>query len=123
MPEGLEGLLSGVTLCPEAQANEGTCGPESLIGETTVSAGVGSDPVSVNGGKVYITEHYAGAPFGLSIVNPVKAGPFDLEHDTSNPAQDPPCDCVVVRAKIEVNPATAELTSPPTRRARTRSPI
>jgi hypothetical protein len=109
-PPGLSGLLSGVKLCPEAQANEGTCGPESLIGETTVSAGVGSDPVSVKGGKVYITEKYAGAPFGLSIVNPVKAGPFDLEHDTSNPNQNPPCDCVVVRAKVEVDPTTAALT-------------
>jgi hypothetical protein len=110
MPAGLSGLLSGVKLCPEAQANEGTCGPESLIGETTVSAGVGSDPVSVKGGRVYITEKYAGAPFGLSIVNPVKAGPFDLEHDTSNPSQQPPCDCVVVRAKVEVDPHTAALT-------------
>jgi hypothetical protein len=110
MPPGLSGLLSGVKLCPETQANEGTCGPESLIGETTVSAGVGSDPVSVKGGRVYITEKYAGAPFGLSVVNPVKAGPFDLERDTSNPAQNPPCDCVVVRAKIEVDPHTAALT-------------
>jgi hypothetical protein len=110
MPAGLSGLLSNVKLCPEAQANEGTCGPESLIGETTVSAGVGSDPVSVTGGKVYITEHYAGAPFGLSIVNPVKAGPFDLEHDTSSPNNQPPCDCVVVRAKIDVDPSTAALT-------------
>jgi hypothetical protein len=110
MPPGLSGLLSGVKLCPEAQANEGTCGPESLIGETIVSAGVGSDPVSVKGGRVYITEKYAGAPFGLSVVNPVKAGPFDLERDTSNPAQNPPCDCVVVRAKIEVDPITAALT-------------
>jgi hypothetical protein len=110
MPPGVSGLLSGVKLCPEAQANEGTCGPESLIGETTVSAGVGSDPVSVVGGKVYITEHYAGSPFGLSIVNPVKTGPFDLEHDTSNPAQQPACDCVVVRARIAVDPTTAALT-------------
>jgi hypothetical protein len=110
-PAGLSGLLSGVTLCPEAQANEGTCGPESLIGETTVAAGVGNDPVSVKGGKVYITEKYDGAPFGLSIVNPVKAGPFDLEHDTSKPATNmPSCDCVIVRAKIEVNPSTAALT-------------
>ena len=109
-PPGLSGILAGVQLCPEAQANEGTCGPESLIGETTVAAGVGSDPVSVKGGKVYLTEKYAGAPFGLSIVNPVKAGPFDLEHDTSNPAQQPACDCVVVRATIEVDPTTAALT-------------
>jgi hypothetical protein len=110
MPAGLEGLLSSVKLCAEAQANAGSCGPESLIGETTVSAGVGSDPVSVKGGRVYITGPYSGAPFGLSIVNPVKAGPFDLEHDTSNPAQNPACDCVVVRARIEVDPRTAELT-------------
>jgi hypothetical protein len=110
MPPGLSGILTGIPLCPEAQANEGTCPAASQIGETTVSAGVGSDPVTVQGGKVYITESYEGAPFGLAIVNPVKAGPFDLEHDTSNSAQQPPCDCVVVRARIEVNPYTAQLT-------------
>ncbi len=110
MPPGLSGLLSGVTLCPEALANEGKCGEESEIGETTVAAGVGPDPVSVRGGKVYITEKYHGAPFGLSIVDPVKAGPFDLEHDTSNPAYQPACDCIVVRARIEVDPTTAALT-------------
>jgi hypothetical protein len=110
MPPGVSGILTGVPLCPEAQANQGSCPEASKIGETTVAAGVGSDPVSVKGGKVYLTEKYAGAPFGLSIVNPVKAGPFDLEHDTSNPNQDPACDCIVVRARIEVNPITAALT-------------
>jgi hypothetical protein len=110
LPPGLSGLLTGIKLCPEAQANAGTCGPESLIGETTVSAGVGSDPVSVEGGKVYLTEKYHGAPFGLSVVDPVKAGPFDLERDTANPNQDPACDCIVVRAKIEIDPLTAALT-------------
>jgi hypothetical protein len=110
MPAGLEGVLSGVQLCPNAQAEAGTCGPGSLIGETTVSAGIGANPVSVTGGKVYLTGEYAGAPFGLSIVNPVKAGPFDLEHDTSNPSQQPACDCIVVRARIEVDPLTSALT-------------
>jgi hypothetical protein len=110
MPAGLEGILTGIPLCSEAEANEGTCPEASKIGETTVSAGVGNDPVSVKGGKVYLTEKYAGAPFGLSIVNPAKAGPFDLEHDTASPANQPPCDCLVVRARIEVNPLTAELT-------------
>ena len=109
-PPGLSGLLSSVTLCAEPQADEGTCPASSEIGETTVSAGVGSDPVSVTGGKVYITGPYDGAPFGLSIVNPVKAGPFNLEHDTSNPAQDPPCECLVVRGRVEVDPHTAALT-------------
>jgi hypothetical protein len=107
MPEGLSGLLAGVELCPEPKANQGLCGPNSLIGETTVSVGLGGDPFTVTGGKVYITGPYKGAPFGLSIVNPAKAGPYDLAHTQAN---HPPCDCVLVRAKIQVNPITAALT-------------
>jgi DNA-binding beta-propeller fold protein YncE len=111
MPPGLSGLLTGVELCPEPQADEGLCGPNSLIGETTVAVGVGNDPFSVKGGRVYLTGPYRGAPFGLSIVNPAKAGPFDVERDTSKPTTNmPTCDCVVVRAKIEVDPITTDLT-------------
>jgi hypothetical protein len=97
MPEGLSGVLNGVPLCPEALANSGRCSSASQIGQTIVSVGIGGDPYTVTGGKVFLTEGYKGAPFGLSIVNPAKAGPFDLGK-------------VIVRAKIEVDLLTAALT-------------
>ena len=40
-------------------------------------------------------------------MNPAKAGPYDLAHTQAN---HPACDCVLVRAKIQVNPITAALT-------------
>ena len=97
MPPGLSGVLTGVLLCGEAQADAGTCPAASLVGETTVSVGLGSDPFTVKGGQVFLTGPYKGAPFGLSIVNPAVAGPFNLGK-------------VIVRAKLEIDPHTAAVT-------------
>jgi hypothetical protein len=96
-PPGLLGKIAGVPRCGEAEANAGTCSSASQIGTTTVSAGSGTDPYTITGGRVYLTGAYDGRPFGLSVVVPAVAGPFNLGN-------------VVVRAAIAVNPATAALT-------------
>jgi hypothetical protein len=94
---GMSGVLAGIPLCPEAQANAGTCSQASRVGSTTASVGVGGDPYTVTGGEVFLTGPYADAPFGLSIVTPAVAGPYNLGK-------------VIVRAKIEIDPLTAAIT-------------
>jgi hypothetical protein len=103
LPPGLLGSIASVPLCRQAQAMAGTCGEESLIGSTQVLTGPGSEPFLVTGGRVFLTEGYKGAPYGLSIVVPAKAGPYTLSGTTGT-------GFVVVRAAINVDPHTAALT-------------
>ncbi len=102
-PPGLLGLLKTVEQCGAPQASTGTCGPGSLIGQTSVALGPGPEPLWVRGGQVFLTGPYRGAPFGLSIVVPAVAGPFTLLGN-AGPGRE------VVRAAIEIDPHTAQVT-------------
>ncbi len=96
-PPGLLGVLKGVERCPEPQAGQGTCGQGSLIGHVSALVGAGSHPFYAQGGQAFLTGPYKGAPFGLSVVVPAVAGPFNLGN-------------IVVRAAVSVDPHTAQIT-------------
>jgi hypothetical protein len=101
-PAGIAALISSVPLCEEPQAAAGSCGAGSLIGHATVVAGPGASPLVIPqpgdpAPEIFLTGPYEGAPFGLSIVTRALAGPFDLG-------------TIVTRARIEVDPHTAQVT-------------
>ncbi len=77
LPPGLVGAIPSVPLCTEALAQKGTCEAKSKIGTATVNVGAGSEPYAFSG-PVYLTEHYGGSPYGLSIPVAAVAGPFNL---------------------------------------------
>lgn len=101
-PPGLLGTLANVPLCPEPQASQGTCSSASQIGHVVIGSGSGAAPLYLPilgqpQNPVYLTGPYKGAPFGLTFVVRAIAGPYDLG-------------TVVVRAAVDVDPATAQLT-------------
>jgi hypothetical protein len=101
-PEGLLGMISKVPLCEEPQAADGTCSSASQIGHTVVGTGPGPYPFYIPQANappapIYLTGPYKGAPFGLSIVVPLIAGPFDLGTE-------------IVRATIFVDSHTGQVT-------------
>jgi hypothetical protein len=101
-PAGLSGMISKVPLCGEPQAAQGSCPSSSQIGHAVVASGPGPYPLVVPQpgqppAPIYLTGPYKGSPFGLSIVTPVIAGPFDLG-------------TVITRARIDVDPHTAQIT-------------
>jgi hypothetical protein len=90
-------MLSKVTPCAEpAAGQEWNCGPDSLVGKSAASSGLGGAPVTL-AGQVYLTKGYDGAPFGLLDATLAQAGPFNLGW-------------VYVRSRINVDPTTAAVT-------------
>jgi hypothetical protein len=96
LPPGLMGMVSQAEPCADAAAATGTCGEAARIGSVDVAAGPGTNPFGLPGRGVYLTGPYKGGPYGLSIVVPAIAGPFDLG-------------TVVVRASIHIDRNTAAL--------------
>lgn len=114
MPEGVLAKLKGVPLCTNAQAASAagksglvaqgapSCPAASQVGSTTVGAGTASAPFYPRlpgmdvSGRVFLTEGYKGAPYGLAIEVPAVAGPFDLGD-------------VMVRAAVHVDRDTAQV--------------
>jgi hypothetical protein len=96
LPPGIAAMLSSVAPCPEPQAAQGQCPGQTEIGHSTALSGLGSEPVSLPG-TAYLTGPYEGAPFGIEVVTPAVAGPFNLG-------------VVTVRSRINVDPHTAQVT-------------
>jgi hypothetical protein len=97
LPPGLLGAIPSISLCEGSSATSGTCAPASKIGEVTAAAGSGPSPYIFHG-TVSLTGPVNGDPYGLSIVVPAIAGPYNLGN-------------VVVVAGITVDPYTARLTA------------
>ena len=108
LPKGLLAKLAGVPYCPEAaiaaasgrsgvaeQASP-SCPSASQIGTVTAGAGPGTNPYYVTG-NAYLAGPYKGAPLSAVFITPAVAGPFDLGN-------------VVVRAALQVDPETAQVT-------------
>jgi hypothetical protein len=101
LPPGLLARIGSVAQCPDGAAAAGGCPAGSQIGRVMAESGAGSAPLAIpQAGKaptaVYLTGPYKGAPYGLSIVVPAQAGPYDLG-------------TVVVRAAIRVDPLDAHV--------------
>ena len=110
-PPGFSATLSGIPYCTDAELESAaqlshsgveeelhpSCPVESQIGTSVAGAGAGTHPVYLTG-KVYLAGPYKGAPLSLAVITPAVSGPYDLGN-------------VVVRAAINLNPETAQITT------------
>jgi len=102
LPTGLLASVRDVPLCTNAQAAANACPAASRIGAVDAAAGSGDPFVLEKKGTAYLTEGYMGAPYGMSIVVPVEAGPFRGQY-----ALDP----IVVRQALHVDRTSARVTA------------
>ncbi|MFI4971725.1 MAG: hypothetical protein ACHP7H_03515, partial [Hyphomicrobiales bacterium] len=108
MPTGLLGKIAGVSECSEAllaaaaahsgaaEQSSPSCPASSQLGTVQTASGPGPNPFVVPG-KAYLTGPYKGAPFGVAVIVPALAGPFDLG-------------TVVIRQALYIDPNDAHAT-------------
>jgi hypothetical protein len=110
-PPGFSATLKGIPYCPEsaiaqlansnysglAEQALSACPSASQIGTALAGAGAGTHSLYTPG-KVYLAGPYRHAPLSLEVVIPAVSGPYDLGN-------------VAVRAAIDVNPITAQVTT------------
>ena len=82
-PAGLSGMIAPSRNAPNRRRPKANAPTASKIGHATVASGPGPYPLVIPQpgnpeSPIYITGPYEGAPFGLSIVTHVIAGPFNL---------------------------------------------
>jgi hypothetical protein len=109
LPPGLIGKIAGVGRCSDAslaaaasrsgaaELASASCPASSLIGTVQTGAGAGPSPLFV-AGKAYLTGPYKGAPYGVAVIVPAVAGPFDLG-------------TVVIRQALFIDPNDAHVTA------------
>ena len=108
---GFLAKLRGIPYCPEtaivglsdpghsgrAELANPACPAASEVGTADTASGAGTRPL-YNSGKAYLAGPYKGNPLSLVVVVPAVAGPYDLGN-------------VVVRAAIDVDPRTLQITA------------
>ncbi len=110
-PPGFSATLAGIPYCSDAalaaaaqpgysgleQKSNPSCPAASEVGTAQAGAGAGTNPVYLPG-KVYLAGPYKGSPLSLAVITPAVSGSYDLGN-------------VVVRAALNVNPQTAQVTA------------
>jgi hypothetical protein len=110
LPPGLLAKVAGVARCSDAQLAAATANPSgaaeqanpscpssSQLGSVQAGAGPGPSPFFASG-RAYLTGPYKGAPYGLAVIVPALAGPFDLGN-------------VVVRAALHIDRSDGHVTA------------
>jgi hypothetical protein len=110
-PPGWSATLAGIPYCPAEAIDEASflgysglseqfspaCPIASRIGTAVAAVGAGTHPLYVSG-KVFLAGPYRDSPLSIVVVIPAVSGPYDLGN-------------VVVRAAVDVNPTSAQLTT------------